>query len=90
MTPILFMQFSVLLFKLFTKKIKKRETLIGEYIDDGLLTMRYKSIKINVSKIALVFQKFEQSSYGNGMVFNPAKFEAIHFPQKRNFSNLDT
>lgn len=31
----------------------------------------------------------EQWAYDNGMVFDLAKFEAIHFSRKRNLFNLD-
>lgn len=47
------------------------------------------TIQTSVSRIALAFKKVEQWAYDNGMVFDPTKFEAIHFSRKRNPFNLD-
>ena len=59
---------------------------IREYVDDDFLTARHKSVQANVSKIALAFKNV---AYDDGMVFDPAKFEAFHFSRKRNLLNLD-
>ena len=87
--PILFMLFTAPLFKLFSNEKKEIGISIRGYVDDGLLTARHKSVQANVSKIALAFKKPEQWAYDNGMVFDPAKFEAIQFSRKRNLLNLD-
>lgn len=47
------------------------------------------TIQTSVLRIALAFKKVEQWAYDNGMVFDPTKFEAIHFSRKRNPFNLD-
>lgn len=89
MAPILFMLFTAPLFKLFSNEKKEAGISIRGYVDDGLLTARHKSVQTGVTKIALAFKKVEQWAYDNGMVFDPAKFEAIHFSRKRNLLNLD-
>lgn len=85
----LFMLFTAPLFKLFSNEKKEAGISIRGYVDDGLLTARHKSVQMGVSKIALAFKKVEQWAYDNGMVFDPAKFKAIHFAHKRNLFNLD-
>ncbi len=83
------MLFTAPLFKLFSKEKKEAGIFIKEYVDNGFLTVRHKSVQTNVSKIALAFKKMEQWSNDNGMVFDLVKFEAIYFSRKRNFFNLD-
>ncbi len=77
--PILFMLFTSPLFKLFSNEKKEAGISIRGYVDDGFLTVRHKSIQTSVSRIALTFKKGEQWAYDNRIVFDPAKFEAIHF-----------
>ena len=89
MAPIFFMLFTTPLFKLFSNKKKEAGISIRGYVDDSLLTVRHKSVQTSVSRIALAFKKVEQWAYDNEMIFDPAKFEAIHFSQKRNLLNLD-
>lgn len=87
--PILFTLFIAPLFKLFSNEKKVTGISIRKYVDDGLLTARNKSVQTGESKIAIAFKKVEQWAYDNGMVFDPAKFEAIHFSRKLNLFNLD-
>ena len=77
------------LFKLFSNEKKEAGISIRGYVDDGFLTVRHKSIQTSVSRIALTFKKGEQWAYDNRIVFDPAKFEAIHFSWKRNLFNLN-
>ena len=83
--PILFMLFTVPLFKILTKEDKNAGIKIRGYVDDGLLTSRAQKEKISVAKVQETFIKVETWATENGMVFDPAKFEAIHFSRKRNF-----
>ena len=86
MAPIFF---TAPLFRLFSNEKNEAFISIRGYVDDGFLTARHKSVQTNVSRIALAFKKVEQWAYDNGMVFDPAKFEAIYFFRKRNLLNLD-
>lgn len=74
---------------MFLNEKKEVSVFIRRYVDNGLLTVHHKSVQTSVLKIALAFKKVEQWAYDNGMVFDPAKFKAIHFSHKRNFFNLD-
>lgn len=87
--PILFTLFIAPLFKLFSNENKEPDISIRGYVDDGLLTARHKFPEISVANTVQVFKKVEQWAYDNEMVFDPAKFEAIHFTRKRNLLNLD-
>ena len=58
-------------------------------MDDELLTCRAKKEEFSATKIAAAFQNVKQWAFDNGMSFDPNKFEAIHFSQKRNFDNVN-
>lgn len=83
------MFFTAPLFKLFSNKKKEIGISIRKYVDNSLLTARNKLVQTGVSKIAIAFGKVNQWAYDNGIIFDPAKFEAIRFSQKRNLLNLD-
>ncbi len=75
------------LFKLFLGDIKEPGIAIRGYVDDGLLTSRGASEQICVAKIITAFTKVEKWAYDIGLIFDPAKFEAIHFSRRRNTPN---
>ncbi len=56
-------------------------------MDDSLLKTRAKTEKNSVAKAKVAFLEVKKWAYKNGMVFDPAKFEAIHFSRKRLFPN---
>lgn len=85
--PILFMLFTAPLFKILTKEDKNAGIKIRGYIDDGLLTTRAPKEDISANLIQATFAKVEAWAAHNGMIFDQAKFEAIHFSRKRNFPN---
>ena len=60
---------------------------IRGYVDDGLITARAKTEEINVKKITKAFAKVERWAFENGMVFDSAKYKAIHFSRKRKIPN---
>ena len=85
--PILFMLFTAPLFKILTKEEKKAGIKIRGYVDDGLLTARASKEVTSAAKIQETFAKIEAWATQNGMVFDQAKFEAIHFSRKKHFPN---
>lgn len=85
--PILFMLFIAPLFKILTKKEKKTGIKIRGYVNYGFLTARASKKVISAAKIQEKFAKIEAWATQNGMVFDQAKFEAIHFSQKKHFPN---
>lgn len=87
--PILFILFTASLFKLFFHENKKPGLAIRGYVDDGLITACAQTEKDSVSKIQNTFLEVGRWAYENGMVFDPAKFEAIHFSRKGQFDNPD-
>ena len=56
-------------------------------MDDGLLTTRAKTEKNSVAKAQVALIEVEKWAYENSMVFDPAKFKAIHLLRKRLFPN---
>lgn len=86
-SPILFMLFTAPLFRILTREEKKTGLSIRGYVDDGLLTCRAKDETLSTAKVQPVFSKIEAWASENGMVFDPAKFEAIHFSRKAGFPN---
>lgn len=56
-------------------------------MDDGLLTSRGTSEQICTTRVVAAFEKVEKWAYENGLVFDPAKFEAIHFSRRRDTTN---
>ena len=60
---------------------------IRGYVDDGLLTARASKEFTSAAKIQETFAKIEAWATQNGMVFDQAKFEAIHFSRKKHFPN---
>lgn len=85
--PILFMLFTAPLFKILTKEDKKAGIKIRGYVDDGLLTARDSTEDRTAAKIQAIFCTVEAWAAENGMVFDQAKFEAMHFSRKRSFPN---
>lgn len=85
--PILFMLFTAPLFRLFSGDKKEPGIAIRGYVDDVLLTSRGTSEQICTTKIVAAFEKVEKWAYENGLIFDPAKFEAIHFSRKRDTTN---
>lgn len=85
--PILFMLFTALLFKLFSDDKKEPGIAIRWYVDDGLLTSRGTSEQICTTKVIAAFEKVEKWAYENGLIIDPAKFEAIYFSRRRDTTN---
>lgn len=83
------MLFTAPLFNLFSFTAREAGVAIRKYVDDGLLTCRAKKEEFSAIKIAAAFQNVERWAFGNGMSFDPNKFEAIQFSQKRNFDNVN-
>lgn len=81
--PILFMLFTAPLFKILTKDEKNGWDKIRGYVDDGLLTARASQEATSVAKIQGTFSAIEAWATENGMIFDQAKFEAIHFSRKK-------
>ena len=81
------MLFTALLFKVLTKEEKRMGIKICGYLDNGLLTARASNEDATTIKIQATFAKVEAWAAQNGMVFDQAKFEAIHFSHKRSFPN---
>ena len=57
------------------------------YVDNSLLTCRAKDETLSTLKIQAAFHKIETWTEENDMIFNPRKFEAIHFSQRTAFPN---
>lgn len=87
MAPILFMLLTVLLFKILTRENKNVGIKIRGYADDSLLTARASKKDTGAYLIQATFVQVEAWAAYNEMIFDQAKFEAIHFSQKRNFPN---
>ena len=87
--PILFMLFTAPLFKLFHRRKKQSGLTIRGYVDDDLLTARAQKEELGVKMIESAFAKVEKWANKNGMIFDPDKFEAIHFSQKKGFPHPD-
>lgn len=83
------MLFTAPLFNLFSFKAREPGVAIRGYVDDELLTCRAKKEEFSATKIAAAFQKVKQWAFDNSISFDPNKFEAIHFSQKRNFDNVN-
>lgn len=83
------MLFTAPLFKLFHGRNKQPGLTIRGYVDDGLLTARAKKEELGAKMIESAFAKVEKWADENGMIFDPDKFEAIHFSRKKAFSNPD-
>lgn len=83
------MLFTTPLFNLFSFIAREPGVAIRRYVDDGLLTCRAKKEEFLAIKIAAAFRDVEQWAFDNGMLFDPNKFEAIHFSRKRNFDNVN-
>lgn len=81
------MLFTTPLFKILTKEDKNARVKIRGYVDDGLLTSRAPKEDVSTAQIRETFAKVESWAIENGMVFDPAKFEGIHFSRKQNFPN---
>ena len=62
---------------------------IRGYVDDELLTARAQKGELGAKIIESAFAKVEKWADENGMVFDPDKFEAIHFSRKKAFPNPD-
>lgn len=88
-SPILFMLFTEPLFKILQGNNKKTGLKICGYVDDGLLTAKATDEANIVLQIQEAFRKVELWAHQNGMVFDPEKFEAIHFSRKKRFPNPD-
>ncbi len=73
------------LFKILTKEEKKAGMRIRRYVDDGLLTAKASKKVTRTAKIQETFAKIEAWEIQNGIVFDQAKFEAIHFSRKKHF-----
>lgn len=87
--PILFMLFTAPLYKILQGNNKKAGLTIRGYVEDGLLTARATNETKSVILIQEAFEKVEQWAHQNGMIFDPDKFEAIHFSRKKSFPNPD-
>ncbi len=87
--PILFMLFTALLLQLFHGRNKQPGLTIRGYVDDKLLTARAQKEELVAKMIESAFAKIEKWAEENGMIFDPNKFEAIHFPRKKTFPNPD-
>lgn len=85
--PILFMLFTTSLFKLFSDDKKEPGIAIRGYVDDGLLTSQGTSEQICTTKVVAAFEKVEKWACENGLIFDPAKFEAINFSRRRDTTN---
>lgn len=70
-----------------TTSKKEPGVAIRGYVDDGLLTSRGACEQICIAKLITAFTKVEKWAYENGLIFDPAKFEAIHFSRGRNTPN---
>ncbi len=81
--PIFFMLFTASLFKLFFYGNKKPGLAIRGYVDDSLIAACVKTEKDSIAKTQAAFLEVEKWAYENGMVFDPAKFETVHFSRKR-------
>lgn len=84
-TPILFMLFTILFFKILTKDEKMAEIMIRRYVDDSFLTARASKKATSIAKIQETFSAIEVWVIENDMIFDQAKFEAIHFSCKKQF-----
>lgn len=62
---------------------KKAGLTIRGYVDDGLLIAKAADKIKSVILIQEAFEKKERWAHLNGMIFDLAKFEAIHFSQKK-------
>ncbi len=71
----------------FSDDKKESGITIKGYIDDGLLTSRGTSEQICTIKVIAVLEKVEKWAYKNGLIFDSAKFETIHFSQRRDITN---
>lgn len=85
--PILFMLFTTPLFKLFSNEKKKAGVSICGYVDDGLITGWGSSESKCITWLTEAFNEVESWAYENGMVFDSAKYKAIHFSRKKHFPN---
>ncbi len=84
--PILIILFTAPLFKILTKD-KNAEVKVCGYVDDDILTSRSQKKDVSTAKIQKTFVKVEAWVIKSGMIFDPAKFKAIHFSRKQNFLN---
>ena len=82
------MLFTAPLFKILTKEEKKARIKIRGYVDNGLLTARALKEVTSTAKIQETFAKIEAWATQNDIVFDQAKFEAIHFSCKKHFPNM--
>lgn len=87
--PILFILFTILLFKILQRNNKKTGLKICRYVDDKLDIAKAIDKTKSTLHIQGAFRKVELWVYQNSIVFDVEKFEAIHFFQKKRFSNLD-
>ena len=81
------MLFTAPLFKILTKEEKETGLRIRGYVDDSLLTYRAKDETLTTPKGQAAFYKIETWAKENGMIFDPRKFEAIHFSWRTAFPN---
>ena len=81
---ILFMLFTAPLFKILTKEKKKAEMKICGYVNDGFLTARTSKEVTSSAKVQETFAKIKAGAIQNGIVFDQAKFEAIHLSLRNN------
>lgn len=86
-TPILFMLFTAPLFKLFSNEKKKASVTIRGYVDNRLITGWGSSEPMCISRLVEAFKEVEEWAYQNSMVFDSAKYKAVHFSKRRNFPN---
>lgn len=56
-------------------------------MDDELLTARAQKEELGTKMIESAFAKVEKWPDENGMIFDPDKFEAIHFSRRKAFPN---
>ncbi len=82
--PILFTLFTAPMFRLFMGRNKK----VGLAIR-GLLTVQAKNESYSATAIQAAFALVEEWAHKNGMIFDPGKFEAIHFSRKRCFPDKE-
>lgn len=87
--PILFMLFTVPLFKLFHGRNKQPGLTIRGYVDDELLRAKAQKEELGAKMIESAFAKVKKGADENGMIFDPYKFEAIHFSRRNAFSNQE-
>lgn len=89
MILILYMLFTITFFKLFHRRNKQQGLTIRGCVDDELLTAKAQKEKLGAKIVKSAFAKVKKWTDENGMIFNPEKFEAIHFSRQKTFPNSE-